>query len=137
MEQTQPVVAASRLRILVVDDDRDMVATLKVLLSDEGHEVCGVYRVGDAKMAFEHFKPDVVLLDIGLPDGSGFAIAQEIRERSDRACPLLIGLTGLYSEGPERTLSRAAGLHHFLTKPFAVEHLLELIRPRTSHSNAA
>jgi DNA-binding response OmpR family regulator len=136
MEQTQHVVAGSRLRILVVDDDRDMVATLEVLLGDEGHEVCGVYRVGDAKIAFEHFKPDVVLLDIGLPDGSGFAIAQEIRERSDRVCPLLIGLTGIYSEGPERTLSRAAGLHHFLTKPFAVEDLLELIRPRARRSAA-
>jgi DNA-binding response OmpR family regulator len=131
MEQTQRVVAGRRLRILVVEDDRDMVATLKVLLRDEGHEVCGVNRVRDAKIAFEHFKPDVVLLDIGLPDGSGFAIAQEIRERSDRACPLLIGLTGLYSDGSARTLSAVAGLHHFLTKPFAVNHLLDLIRPRT------
>jgi two-component system, OmpR family, KDP operon response regulator KdpE len=114
-----------------------MVTTLNVVLSDEGHEVCGVYRVGHAKIAYEHFNPDVVLLDIGLPDGSGFAIAQEIRERSDRACPLLIGLTGLYSDGPARTLSAVAGLHHFLTKPFVVEHLLELIRPLTHRSNAA
>lgn len=136
MAQTQPV-AARRLRILIVDDDKDMVATLKVILGHEGHDVCGVYRVGDARIAFEHFEPDVVLLDIGLPDGSGFAIAQEIRERSDRACPLLIALTGLYSEGPERTLSAAIGLHHLLTKPFLMEHLLDLIRPRTQQSNAA
>jgi DNA-binding response OmpR family regulator len=137
MAQRQAVVAGRRLRILVVDDDRDTVATLKVILGDEGHDVWGVYRVGDAKIAFEHFKPDVVLLDIGLPDGSGFTIAQEIRERSDRACPLLIGLTGLYSDGPERTLSEAVGLHHFLTKPFVVEQLLELIRQRARRSNAA
>jgi DNA-binding response OmpR family regulator len=137
MAKTQPVVAGRRLRILVVDDDRDMVATLKVILNHEGHDVWGVYRVGDAKIALEHFKPDVVLLDIGLPDGSGFAIAQEIRERADRACPLLIGLTGLYSDGPERTSSDAAGLHHFLTKPFVLEQLLDLIRPLTQRSNAA
>lgn len=137
MAQTQPVVTGRRLRILVVDDDRDMVATLEAILGHEGHEVRGVYRVGDAKIAFEHFEPDVVLLDIGLPDGSGFTIAQEIRERSDRACPLLIGLTGLYSDGPERTSSGAVGLHHFLTKPFVVEHLLDLIRPRAQRSNAA
>jgi DNA-binding response OmpR family regulator len=137
MAQTQPVLAGHRLKILIVDDDRDMVATLKVILRDEGHDVWGVFGVGDAKIAFEHFKPDVVLLDIGLPDGSGFAIAHEIRERSDRPCPLLIGLTGLYSDGPERTFSEAAGLHHFLTKPFVVEHLLELIRPRAQRSNAA
>jgi DNA-binding response OmpR family regulator len=135
MAQTQRVVARP-LKILVVDDDRDMVATLKVILGDEGHEVWGAYRAGDAKIAFERFKPDVVLLDIGLPDGSGFAIAQEIRERSDRACPLLIGLTGLYSEGPERISSKAAGLHHCLTKPFVVEQLLELISPRAPRSTA-
>jgi DNA-binding response OmpR family regulator len=67
----------------------------------------------------------------------GFTIAQEIRERSDRACPLLIGLTGLYSDGPERKLSEAVGLHHFLTKPFVMEHLLDLIKPRTQQRNAA
>jgi DNA-binding response OmpR family regulator len=137
MAQMQPVVAGRRLRILIVDDDRDMVATLKAILGHEGHEVWGVYRVGDAKIALEHFKPDVVLLDIGLPDGSGFTIAQEIRERADRVCPLLIGLTGLYSDGPERTSSEAVGLHHFLTKPFVIDHLLHLIRPLTQWSNAA
>lgn len=131
MPQTQRVVAR-RLKILVVDDDQDMVATLKVLLGDEGHEVWGVYRVGDAKIAFEHFKPDVVLLDIGLPDGSGFTLAQEMRERTDRACPLLIGITGLYRDGPERRLSGAVGLDHFLTKPFVVEHLLDVIRQRAA-----
>ena len=136
MAQTQPV-GARRLRILVVDDDRDMVSTLKVILGDEGHEVWGVYRVGDAKIAIEHFNPEVVILDVGLPDGSGFAIAQDIRERADRPQPLLIGLTGLYREGPERTLSEAVGLDHFLTKPFVIEHLLDLIRPRTQRSNAA
>jgi CheY-like chemotaxis protein len=91
---------ARRLRIMIVDDDPDAVATLKAIVVDEGHEPWGVYRAGDVKLAVEHFDPDVVLMDIGLPDGSGYSLAQEIRERYGPNRPMLIALTGLYTEGP-------------------------------------
>lgn len=126
-----------RLRIMVVDDDRDSVLTLKTILGEEGHEVWGVYRAGDVKLGVQHFDPDVVLLDIALPDGSGYAIAHDIRAQCGRARPMLIALTGLYREGPDKSMSRAVGFDHFITKPYDVGHLLKLIAPLAVRSNAA
>lgn len=126
-----------RLRIMVVDDDRDSVLTLKTLLGEDGHEVWGVYRAGDVKLGVQHFDPDVVLLDIALPDGSGYALAQEIREQCGPTRPMLIGLTGLYREGPDKSLSKAVGFNHFLTKPYDVGHLQKLIAPLALRSKVA
>ena len=126
-----------RLRIMVVDDDRDAVTTLKTILTDEGHEVWGVYRAGDAALGVQHFDPDVVLLDIGLPDGSGYAVAADIRARCGQARPLLIALTGLYREGPDKSLSKAIGFDHFLTKPYDVAQLVKLIKPLALASKSA
>lgn len=126
-----------RLRIMVVDDDRDSVMTLKTILGEEGHEVWGVYRAGDVKLGVEHFDPDVVLLDIGLPDGSGYALAHEIRAQCGPERPMLIALTGIYREGPDKSMSKAVGFHHFITKPYDIGHLLKLIAPVALRSKAA
>ena len=134
--QPQPLLPR-RLRIMVVDDDRDAVMTLKTILTDEGHEVWGVYRAGDAELGVQHFDPDVVLLDIGLPDGSGYAVAADIRARSGHARPVLIALTGLYREGPDKSLSKAIGFDHFLTKPYDVAQLVKLIKPLALASKSA
>jgi DNA-binding response OmpR family regulator len=125
------------LRIMVVDDDRDMVLTLKTILRDEGHEVWGVYRAGDVQLGVKHFDPDVLMLDIALPDGSGYALADSIRAQCGRDRPMIIALTGLYREGPDKSISKSIGIDHFLTKPFATDRLLELITPLTLRSNAA
>ena len=122
---------------MVVDDDRDSVLTLKTILAEEGHEVWGVYRAGDVKLGVQHFDPDVLLLDIGLPDGSGYALAQEIRTQCGPTRPMLIALTGLYREGPDKSLSKAIGFDHFVTKPYDVAHLVKLIQPLALRSKAA
>jgi DNA-binding response OmpR family regulator len=128
---------ARRLRIMIVDDDRDAVATLRTIFADEGHEAWGVYRAGDVKLAVEHFDPDVVLLDIGLPDGSGYALAHEIRAERGSVRPMLIAVTGLYTEGPDKSMSKAIGFDHYLTKPYSIDRLLDVIRPLAIRSNAA
>ena len=122
---------------MVVDDDRDSVVTLKTILGEEGHEVWGVYRAGDVKLGVQHFDPDVVLLDIGLPDGSGYAIAHDIRVLCGRTRPMLIALTGLYREGADKSMSKAMGFDHFITKPYDINYLLKLIAPLALKSNAA
>jgi len=119
-----------RLRIVVVDDDRDMVATLQTILRDEGHEVWGAHRAGDLRFGLKHFDPDVVILDIGLPDGSGYALAEEIRSVFGPNRPLLIAITGLYTEDRNKPLFKSIGFDHFLTKPFETDALLKLIEPR-------
>ena len=83
------------LRILVVDDDRDAVLTLLTLLRDEGHDLRGLYRAKEVPAVVKEFDPDVVLLDIALPDGSGYALAEDIRRRSGSKRPMLIALTGI------------------------------------------
>ena len=128
---------ARRLRIMIVDDDRDAVATLRTIFTDEGHEAWGVYRAGDVKLAMDHFDPDVVLLDIGLPDGSGYALAHDIRAERGPVRPMLIALTGLYMEGPDKSMSKAVGFDHYLTKPYSIDQLLDVIRPLAMRSNAA
>ena len=119
------------LRILVVDDDRDAVLTLLTLLRDEGHDVRGLYRAKEVPAVVKEFDPDVVLLDIALPDGSGYALAEDIRRRSGSKRPLLIALTGIYKRAPHDQLSRVVGCDHFITKPFAIADLLKLIAPLT------
>ena len=83
------------LRIVVADDNFDSLATLKAILQDEGHEVLGVANGRSALEAVRHFDPDAVILDIAMPDLSGWEVAREIRDasgRSDR--PLLIAISG-------------------------------------------
>jgi DNA-binding response OmpR family regulator len=125
------------LRILVVDDERDTVLTLMSLLRDEGHDVRGLYRAKEVAPVVKEFDPDVVLLDIALPDGSGYALAEDIRRRSGGKRPLLIALTGIYKRPPHDRLSRIVGCDHFLTKPFAISELLTLIAPLTLPKDGA
>ena len=117
------------LRILVVDDERDTVMTLTSLLQDEGHQVEGLYRAHDVLPKVKEFDPDVVVIDIALPDGSGYALAEDIRRRKGNQRPLLIALTGIYKRPPHDQLSRIVGCDHFLTKPFAIDDLRKLIAP--------
>jgi DNA-binding response OmpR family regulator len=120
-----------KLRIMVVDDEADMVLTLMTLLREEGHETRGLYRATDVLHVVKEFNPDVVVLDVALPDGSGYALAEQIRRHYGQQRPMLIALTGIYRRPPEDHLSRITGCDHFLTKPFDFSALLKLIAPLT------
>ena len=120
---------ARPLRILVVDDEPDTVVTLVTLLRDEGHDVHALYRAKDVVPSVDEYDPDVMLLDIALPDGSGYAVAEEVRRRRGAKRPLMIAVTGLYKRPPHDRLSRIVGCDHFHTKPFEINELLQLIAP--------
>ena len=113
-------------RILVADDDVDTVTTLTALLEEEGYEVRGVNRGGDVLQAIFHFAPDVVLLDIGMPQMTGYEVARVLRERYGSARPALIAVTGRSAEA-DRQQTRAAGFEHHVAKPFEPRALLRLI----------
>jgi DNA-binding response OmpR family regulator len=120
------------LRVLIVDDDRDTLLTLGELLRGEGMEVQLLRRGEGVPAAVEQFHPDVVLLDIGLPDRSGFDLAEELTERYGEHAPLLIAVTG-YSSEVERRMARESGFHHFIAKPYDPQTLLRrlaLLRPK-------
>ena len=134
LSKSESAAGSRKLRILIVDDERDMVVTLAALLRDEGHVVDGAYSAQDALTTVKQFDPDVVLLDIALPDGSGYSVAEHIRRRYGDKRPMLIALTGVYARPPHDRLHRIVGCDHFLTKPFAIDEVLRLIAPLTLES---
>ncbi|HJV10175.1 MAG TPA: response regulator [Burkholderiales bacterium] len=113
-------------RVLVADDDEDTLLTLTTLLRDEGYEARGVQCGADVLQAVFNFAPDVVLLDIGMPQMSGYEVARTLRERYGSARPALIAVTGR-SGSFDRQQARAAGFEYHVAKPYDPRELLGLI----------
>lgn len=118
---------ARPLRILIAEDDRDTVATLMMLLREEGHEVRSVHSGRLVMGVVLDFDPDAVILDIHLPDLSGWEVARTIRARRGLGRPLLIGVSGEYKQGADRILSEILGFDHYLIKPYDPNDLLTLL----------
>ncbi len=115
-----------RLRIIVVDDDRDAVLSLAALLQDEGHEVREVYRGSEVLHMVREFDPDVALIDIGMPGMTGYDVAREIRHVFGPGRPKLIAVTG-WKKASDRIAAQIAGFDHHLPKPFEAAALLALL----------
>jgi DNA-binding response OmpR family regulator len=105
------------VRVLTVDDDRDTLITLVFLLREEGFEVRSAHSAAEARAALREFDADVVLLDIGLPDGNGYDLAREMRERFGDKRPALIAITGS-DTGADRALAQLAGFRRHMRKPY-------------------
>ena len=128
--QQAPTLTRRKLRILVVDDNRDSVMTLAAVLRDEGHDVRSAYDGAQALAAAREFQPEAVLLDIAMPGGvSGWEVARLIRKSSgDAVRPLIIAISAKYKQSPEKM----AICNHFLSKPYDPNFLLALLLPLTS-----
>jgi CheY-like chemotaxis protein len=113
-------------RILVADDDKDTVVSLTTLLGEDGYNVRGVHRGADVLQAVFNFAPDIVLLDIGMPQMSGYDVARTLRERYGSARPVLIAVTGRAGDS-DRAQAHAAGFEHHVAKPYDPRALLELL----------
>jgi signal transduction histidine kinase/CheY-like chemotaxis protein len=114
------------LRVLVVDDNRDAADSLAMLLRTTGNEIRTAYDGLEALQVANEFRPEVVLLDIGLPKIDGHEVAQRLRREpwGQRVC--LIAVTG-WSDEADRARSRAAGFDHHLVKPLDTGHLAQLL----------
>lgn len=127
-DASKPRKPARSLRLLVADDDRDTVLMLSTVLQDEGHQVLEVCR-GDAVLQLvRRYRPDAVLLDIGMPGLTGFEIARQLRDELGRECPMLIAVTA-WAQASAKELGRLVGFNHYLVKPFETEDLLSLLDP--------
>ena len=104
------------LSILVVDDNRDSADSLAMLLSLRGHEVQAAHDGPDALRMLGTFRPQVILLDIGLPGMSGYEVARRIRESRGFRDVKLVALTG-WGQEEDRRRTREAGFDHHLVKP--------------------
>ena len=128
---TSPANAAATLRILVVDDNRDSAETLSMLLELMGNEISVAYDGEQALAMAKEIKPDVVLLDIGLPKLNGYDVARLIRQEPWGSNPILVAITG-WGQTEDKDLSREAGFDHHLVKPVDHDQLLKLIQKRKS-----
>ena len=114
------------LRILVVDDNRDAADSLAMLLRATGNDIRTAYDGLDAVQVASEFRPEVVLLDIGLPKIDGHEVAQRIRKEPWGRQMCLIAVTG-WSDETDRARSRASGFNHHLVKPLDTGHLAQLL----------
>jgi CheY-like chemotaxis protein len=115
---------AQSLRVLVADDNADAAHTLTVLLRMAGHHVQKAGSGADALRIAEEFRPSVIVLDIGMPDLSGYAVAEKIRAAAWGKSVTLIALTGrAAAEDLER--ARNAGFDRHFAKPVELQQVLE------------
>jgi len=112
-------------RLLIVDDNVDAADSIAELLQLDGHQICVAHSGASALERFTEFRPDVVLLDIGLPDRDGYQVAQEIRESGRTA--QIIALTG-YGQPADLQRGKQAGFDAHLIKPVDFALLRKLIR---------
>jgi len=123
-EPTEP--AGPSLRVLIVDDNLDSAKSLGTLLKWSGHDVRMAYDGPTAVEATLDYRPNVVLLDIGLPGFDGFEVAKRLRQQSARSSFLLVAMTG-YGQQSDHQRSRDSGFDHHLVKPVSYEKVQQIL----------
>lgn len=113
------------MNVLLIEDDMDIGNGVRIALTDQGMTVIWVRRLADALASLETVAHDIVLLDLGLPDGDGITLLQRLR-RERQTLPVLI-LTARDSL-PDKLLGLDAGADDYLVKPFALAELLSRLR---------
>ena len=113
-------------RVLVVDDNVDAATSLGMMLEAKGHTVETVHDGKEALRAVKRFSPDVVLLDIELPEMSGYEVASRIRSMDGGTEMVLIALTGR-GQRDDKEKAKDAGFDEHLTKPVDAALLATLI----------
>ena len=120
--------AGRSLRILIVEDDVDSGDSLNLLLRLYGHDV-QVARTGPMALEMASaFRPDVVLLDIGLPGMDGYQVARRLRERPEFKDVIMCALTGYTPSEADRQRHQETGFDHYYVKPVRLAELLELLK---------
>jgi signal transduction histidine kinase/ActR/RegA family two-component response regulator len=122
-EEVAAPTAAEPQRILVADDNPDSVESLSALLEQSGHEVRTACDGASAVAAAEAFRPEVVLLDVGMPNMNGYEACRRIREHEWGRNMLVIALTG-WGQREDRARSQAAGFDQHFVKPVDPKILL-------------
>ena len=99
-----------------MDDNVDAAQSLAVLLKANGHEVHAVHDGPSALKAAREYRPNLILLDIGLPGMDGFEVAKKVREELEIGKVVLVAMTG-YGQDSDKQHSQQAGFDHHLVKP--------------------
>ena len=129
MAGASPITQPPPRRVLVVDDNLDTAETLRFILRDMGHEVEFAINGYGAMEAVRRFRPEIVFLDLGLPDLDGCELAGRIKRESGLDGVRIIALTGNASEAM-RENARQNGCDEFLVKPLDPRFLESLLGSR-------
>jgi CheY-like chemotaxis protein/two-component sensor histidine kinase len=113
--------------VLIVDDNRDAADLLATLLQTQGYDVAVEYDSHSAMTRARLERPEIILLDIGLPQIDGHELARRFRANPETASATLIAISG-YGQQIDRQRSRQAGFDHHMVKPVAPEQLLAVLR---------
>lgn len=127
--ESRPVPSEDGLRIMVVDDNVDAAQSLGMLLEAQGHRIWIEYDGTSALRQAVHHLPDIFILDIGLPDMDGYALAQQLHALPGASRSIFIALSG-YGQQQDRKLSQSAGFDFHLVKPVDVPALMALFKQR-------
>jgi DNA-binding response OmpR family regulator len=114
-------------KILIVDDERDIVKALMIRLQGAGYEVVTAFDGAQAIFVAHKEKPDLILLDIRMPAGNGFSVAEKLKHSVNTLSIPVIFLTG----SPERNAEERAvtlGARFYIKKPYDPEELLDAIK---------
>ncbi|HVS76278.1 MAG TPA: ATP-binding protein [Steroidobacteraceae bacterium] len=121
-----PAMETAPRRILVVDDNADAAQSLAVLLGLQGHETRVALSGREALEALRGFTPEIALLDLGLPDMDGYALAAQLRAAAHLQGIRLVALTG-YGRSEDRQRTQAAGFDDHLVKPVDLTALTRVL----------
>ena len=117
------------LRVLVVEDDKEIRALVQSALTVEGFEVQTAVTLSEASALLRHSPPDLIVLDLGLPDGEGLELVREVRRQS--SLPIVV-ISARHQEAQKIALLDA-GADDYLSKPFSVAELLARMRVALRH----
>jgi CheY-like chemotaxis protein len=128
--------AATPRKVLLVEDHADNAETLSRLLERAGHEVTVVASGHDALAVVPELKPEVVLLDLGLPGLDGYGVAEALRKSENGDGALIAAISG-YGQERDKERSRAAGIDLHFVKPVDLATLLAAIDKKGSDASSA
>jgi CheY-like chemotaxis protein len=127
LSQTVPQSKANgRMRVLIADDNRDNVLMLGILLRSEGYEVRLAESGQDAIAQAAEFKPHIALLDLQMPDCTGFQVAEHLSRQYNGQWPVLVAVTAS-TDATDRQKAESSGFHQFVSKPYKHQALLALL----------
>lgn len=124
--------SGSRRRVLIVDDFRDITAMLEELITMLGHDACAANHGGQALELARGFRPDLVLLDLGMPDPDGFEVCRRLRAEPGGNAMELIAMSGWGHAAAREQAARAGFDQHFL-KPITLAKLSALLAAPPRH----
>lgn len=125
--KSEPALSPTRRKVLVADDNRDAADTLSLLLEMSGYDVTVAHSGREAFEKLLRQPPDAAILDIGMPDMSGYEVARGFRQQSGRADVFLLAVTG-WGQQDDIARAKEAGFDEHLTKPVDPDRVDQLLR---------